>query len=122
MSDEPPNGAEDEREPVARRSHDTYKKDHWTVVDIDDVDKVFATAVGGPGSHPRRSPQVRVDVDGFIAKSVMNDVGEADDDVSTSIWLTVPDALELLEHLSDAVEEAKNRDDPETGKEPSNGE
>lgn len=101
MTETPPCEDEDERLRPSLRRHETYKQDKWTVVDIEDVDKVFATESKGR----RDEKQVRMDLDGFIAKSMMNDVGESGDNVNTSIWLTVPDARQLVEYLEEALDE-----------------
>jgi hypothetical protein len=92
-----------EREPPSRRQHETYEADHWTVVDIGGVDKVYAT----PSRGNRGQAQIRIDIDGSIAKSVMNDVGEPEDNVNTSIWLETPDAKNLVERLEAAISETE---------------
>lgn len=101
---------EKEREQRKDREHDTYKQDHWTVVDINHVDRVFATKTKDRTS---KTPQVRVDLDGFISNNTISDVGEDGDNVQTSIWLSIPEAKELIEQMEEAVE-AHDRDSEES--------
>ncbi len=89
-----------DREPPNRRSHSTYNEDHWEVLDIDSVDRVYAVESKRNDSNP---PRVRLDIDGFAASSSMRTIATEGDNVNISIWLTVPDGRELLEQLEDAV-------------------
>jgi hypothetical protein len=94
---------DDEREPRQIRDHETYKEDHWTVVDVGGVDNVFATP-----TVDRVDEQVRVDIDGVGAASGMNDFDIEDENINSSIWLPLPEAAQLLDQLGDAIEEARD--------------
>jgi len=90
---------ETNREPPYLRKHETYKQDHWRVVDVEGVDKVFATGLKG-------DPDIRVDIDGTGAKSMLSDYdGE---NINTSHWLSVERAKELRDQLDDAIEAAED--------------
>jgi hypothetical protein len=95
---------ENERESREYRKHDDYKEDHWRVLDVDGVDKVFATV-----APDRRDESVRVDLDGFIVDTPTNDLGGGGENVNTSLWLPLPEAVELRDHLDEAIEEARDR-------------
>ena len=76
------------------RAHSTYLQDHWSVVDVEKVDKVFATR---SSSRTAEDPdQVRVDLDGAFAASAARDVGEEGEPVNLSIWLDLEDAKTLV--------------------------
>ncbi|SIS07921.1 hypothetical protein SAMN05421809_3751 [Natronorubrum daqingense] len=85
------------------RKHDTYKQDHWTVLDMEHVDKVFVA-----NSETNGTPVVRIDMDGSIAPSTMNDVGEEGDNVQTSAWVPLPEAVELKHTLENAIDAARS--------------
>lgn len=91
---------EAKREPPEDREHETYKQDHWTVVDIDDLDNHFVTVAGSAADD---SMNIRLDIDGHITASAMNDVGEERDNINSSIWLSPAHAKELAEQLEKAV-------------------
>jgi len=94
-----------EREPPSQRDHDTYAADHWTVVDVGEVDIAFATDV-----DPREEgTPVRIDFDGFAASSVLRDVGEEGDNINVSAWFSVEYATELRDQLTEAIERAKEQ-------------
>lgn len=91
-----------ETDPITRpvfRDHNTYKQDAWTVVDVDNVDRVFATR--SPSSDA--SDGVRIDLDGALAASVMRDVGQEGEPVNMSIWLDTEDAKTLVAQVVDAL-------------------
>lgn len=91
----------DREKPIAR-DHDTYKEDHWKVLDVEGVDKVFATTLSDASSP------VRIDFDGEAAPSVMRDLGDEGDNVNVSAWLSLPDAIQLRDYLNNAIEEARD--------------
>lgn len=94
----------DNRNPAPLRGHNTYKEENWTVVDVDRVDKVFATS---PVDSPlnENDDGVRIDLDGKFARSVMRDVGKAGDNANLSIWLTPERARKLMGQLEKAIPE-----------------
>lgn len=98
------NETETDREKPAYRRHETYKEKHWTVVDIRGVDKVFATP-GLPKSDDETP--VRIDMDGVAAASTMRDVGEVGDDINTSAWVPLEEAVELRDQLTEAINNAR---------------
>jgi len=85
------------REKPRFRKHETYEQDHWTVVDIAGVDKVFATPALDDADET-----VRVDLDGIGAESTFNDelVGE---NINTSIWMKGKHATELVRQIESAI-------------------
>lgn len=88
----------DKREAPELRNHDSYKEDYWKVLDVDSVDKVFSTSVS--------DERVRVDLDGHAAPSGMRDLANEGDNVNISVWLSLEYAEELVDHLSEAIEES----------------
>lgn len=86
MSDDEP-----KRESRISRSHETYYEDHWKIVDVEDVDKVFATTTGN---------EIRIDFDGYGAGSGSKKV---DENINVSAFLHRPEAEQLLEHLQEAL-------------------
>lgn len=89
------------RENPIQRNHNTYKQEHWSVLDIDGVDKVFATWLSDPHEP------VRLDLDGEAAGSVMRDLAKEGDNVNISAWLSLPDAVQLRDLLDDAIQESR---------------
>ncbi|WP_170872026.1 hypothetical protein [Natronorubrum daqingense] len=47
-------------------------------------------------------------MDGSIAPSTMNDVGEEGDNVQTSAWVPLPEAVELKHTLENAIDAARS--------------
>lgn len=92
-----------DREPRQIRDHDTYKEDHWTVVDIGGIDNVFATT-----TVDRADEQVRIDFDGVGAASRMNEFDIEGKNINSSVWLPLPEAVQLRDQLTEAIEEARN--------------
>ena len=75
--------------PPEHRHHDLYfEDDEWTVCDVDDVDKVFATRTGEDGGV------IRIDLDGRAAAS--NEVVEKDEPVNMSVWLSPEQLAEIV--------------------------
>jgi ABC-type Zn uptake system ZnuABC Zn-binding protein ZnuA len=87
--------------PPVFRDHDTYKKDHWSVVDVNGVDRVFATE--SSSSVDVDPDQVRIDLDGSFAPSTMRDVGDEGDLVNMSVWLDPERAKELAQQIFDSL-------------------
>lgn len=96
---------DDTREHPESRDHDTYKADHWDVVDIREVDKTFATPADRTDG---KQTKVRIDLDGQHAPSVMSNLGEEGENVNTSIWLYPGKAEVLRDQLDEAIQEAKD--------------
>ncbi|MDB2283677.1 hypothetical protein PM038_00105 [Halorubrum ezzemoulense] len=99
-----------ERESPAIRRHETYEQDNWKVLDIEGVDNIFSTWGRDIKSNEL---QVRVDIDGVIADSAMNDLGHTGDNINTSIWLSLDAAHELNSELTKAIEEGENKQESE---------
>lgn len=93
---------DEKREAPEFRKHETYKEDHWRVLDVSDVDRVFAveTTLGALGDG---DAGVRIDIDGYAANSGMRDLADAGDNVNTSIFLSIDDAVSLVEQITAAI-------------------
>lgn len=90
-----------EREPPHARDHDTYVEgDHWTVFDIEDIDSLF---VASPLER-EDEPEIRVDLDGFFAKS--DQAGEPGENANASVWFDMESAIGLYVCLQIALREA----------------
>jgi hypothetical protein len=96
--------SDDKREDRQFRNHDTYKQENWTVVDIDGVDNVFVTP-----TLDRYKESIRIDIDGFGAESVMNDLDITHDNINTSVWVPLPEAVMLRNQLTEAIETVRNQ-------------
>lgn len=90
----------EEREPTHLREHDTYRQDHWSVLDIEGVDKTFAT--GDPDGQ-----ECRIDMDGVAAASSMRDLAEEGENINISAWLSLADAVKLRDQLDEAIQETR---------------
>lgn len=76
--------------PPRHRTHELYfDSPLWRVVDVDGVDKVFATRAG-PG-------EVRLDLDGEAEPS--SEVGDPGDRVQVSVWLSDEQLRELVDSV-----------------------
>lgn len=93
-----------DREPRTVRRHETYEADHWFVADVEEIDKVFATDVSDSAS----SESIRVDFDGVAAETSTNDLDDDVEHVNVSGWLPLPEAVELREKLTGAIEDARD--------------
>jgi len=86
-----------ELKPPEWRTHETYvETEQWTVADVEDVDRVFATDAG--------DGTVRLDLDGRAAPSA--EIADDGSPVNMSIWFDDAGAEELVEQLVDAILEA----------------
>jgi len=90
----------DECRSPANRIHRDYKQPRWATVHIQNIDKVFATAVPDDGS-----PKIRVDCDGVgEGGASLTDQGE---NVNASLWLSLEKITELHRQLIEAQKKAK---------------
>jgi hypothetical protein len=97
----------DKRKPPENREHDDYKQDHWEVLDVESVDKTFATDV-----QPRPE-EIRLDFDGNASASVMRTLADEGDNINISAFLSLPNAVELRDQLNEAIEQARRRESNE---------
>lgn len=78
------------KEAAPVRSHDAYfDSPAWTVVDIDGVDKVFATRTD--------ENELRIDIDGRAEPS--SEDGHPGDRINVSVWLSDDQLRAILNRL-----------------------
>jgi hypothetical protein len=97
-----------------RRKHDDYEQPRWASANVEDVDRVFATATrsGSAVDTEADDPQIRIDLDAVGSGGAsLHDEGA---NVTVSVWLSPTRIEELLTQIRRAKELGRNevwRDD-----------